>query len=137
MAGCFRGEVEAKLAHGQLLGGRDVGQPPREGNASRQRFALFFRLHQQRQTVVLESTENKGFLHIAAFPKGKQSGYICLQQPEGRCGVDFRGEWVLAQLHQVSTEANRYRGRVGDLDIPGDHQWTEPVETLDHLLGNV
>ena len=43
----------------------------------------------------------------------------------------------MAQLHQVPTEANRYRGRVGDLDIARDHQWTKPMETLYHLLGLV
>ena len=136
MAGCLGGEVEPKLAHRQLLGGGDAGQPPRERHGPRQGFALFFCLHEQRQTVVLKSTEDKGFFHIAALPIEPKINFnhMLLGLPQSGGGVDFRSERVLTQLHQVSPKTDCYGRRVGDLHIPGDDQRAKAMKTLDHLL---
>ena len=82
-----------------------------------------------------KARKTKGSFTSPPFLKKDRISFkFCLEQPESGGGVDFRGEWVLPQLHEVSPKTDCDRRRVGNLHIPGDDQWAEAVKALYHLF---
>ena len=75
---------------------------------------MIFGLDKQRHVVVLECVEHERLLDLIG--------------PDGGDGQELSCEGILLILEDVATDFNSQVGAVRHLHVPGDAEWSEPLQ---------